>query len=304
MKDKKQFSSRAKISLVLTIIFHIIFIFCIPWGKLVKVESLEKNKKDLLLNIEKWRFVEPNLNLSIQEPDDTKNIASKSQQAAQSEKSYDKIGDYPDFNGTIMNSQSILEKIRAAKSIEFLEEYIMPEISKNTNNFVENLSNKQNTENNTRINEVIPSAIPPPITYNRPKPLPRPPLPNKVIDAPVMKTNTRVTRVGKVAIDAKMTSLGIYQQKMLEAVSSQWNLLARHAKFVEQDICSQVVIEFALNQEGSVVDIAVISSTATMSATLLCQDAIQSLSPFGPLPKDEIAIFEPNKKIRIHFFYR
>lgn len=138
----------------------------------------------------------------------------------------------------------------------------------------------------------------------RPSPQPRPRLSAKALQAPIKKTQTHVQSLGLIAIDAKWSLFGAYQQQVLEAISLQWQLLAGHLKSVEKDKRSEVVIEFHLNPDGRVESLKVLKTTASRPATLVCQDAIQSREPFGVWPEEMVKLFGKEKRVCIHFFYR
>ncbi len=138
----------------------------------------------------------------------------------------------------------------------------------------------------------------------RPSPQPRPRLSAKALQAPIKKAQTQVKSLGLIAIDAKWSLFGAYQQQVLEAISLQWQLLAGHLKSVEQDKRSEVVLEFYLNPNGRVEGLKVLKTSASRPATLACQDAIQSREPFGLWPEEMVELFGKEKRVCIHFFYR
>jgi hypothetical protein len=150
--------------------------------------------------------------------------------------------------------------------------------------------------------EATPVEAPAPV--QRPAPQPRPRLSAKALQAPILKSQTRVASLGVLAIDAKWSLFGAYQQQVLEAISRQWHLLASHLKSVERDKKSEVVIEFYLNPDGRVEGLRVLKTNASMSATLVCQDAIRSREPFGIWPEEMVKLFGKEKRVCIHFFYR
>ncbi len=150
-------------------------------------------------------------------------------------------------------------------------------------------------------------VAPPPQTLSpvqRPSPQSRPRLSAKALQAPIKKMQTHVPSLGLIAIDAKWSLFGAYQQQVLEAISLQWQLLAGHLKSVEQDKRSEVVLEFYLNPDGRVEGLKVLKTSASRPATLACQDAIQSREPFGVWPEEMVKLFGKEKRVCIHFFYR
>ena len=137
-----------------------------------------------------------------------------------------------------------------------------------------------------------------------PTPLPRPSLSPRVVPAPLRRSLTQASRLGRVAIDAKFSEFGEYQQRMLEAISTQWRLLARHSNFVFHDTGSRVTIVFELTKEGRVENLTVKETSSTRPAMLLCKDAILSRAPFGLWTEAMVAALGTSDTVTITFYYR
>ncbi|MBC2593921.1 hypothetical protein H5P28_06565 [Ruficoccus amylovorans] len=135
-------------------------------------------------------------------------------------------------------------------------------------------------------------------------PRPRPRINFKVPPGPLMQNPVSASRMGALAIDANFSEFGAYQQRMMEAISAQWNLLGRQFNYASADYGTKVVTEYKLNRDGQVSDLKVIFSSASRPATLLVQDAILSRAPFGAWTKEMVAMLGEDQTIRITFFYR
>lgn len=312
---------------------------------LQKASSRLKPKPSLAIELQ--QFMEPNPAVAANEPDSSRIIAYKSQQAAQEHMREAPLGDLPTIEGDIADSQSIVEASlasSAAVSVEWLapeapthrtaalpEEALMPGLTQPTipecsqDSLVETLGEglkvhtihpdalDRNPEDpivlglsldesleNPVIRAESPAISPP----QRAEPRPRPRLSAKALQAPIVKSQTRVASLGVIAIDAQWSLFGAYQQQVLEAISLQWQLLASHLKSVERDKRSEVVVEFHLKPDGRIEGLKVLKTSASLAASLVCQDAIRSREPFGVWPEEMVKLFGQEKRVCIHFFYR
>ena len=57
--------------------------------------------------------------------------------------------------------------------------------------------------------------------------------------------------------DSKLTEFGEYNQRMIEAVSEQWNILNARMSFASAEIKTMVALEFVLDKNGYVNDLQV-----------------------------------------------
>lgn len=137
-----------------------------------------------------------------------------------------------------------------------------------------------------------------------PAPRPRPKLKFKVPPGPTMKQPVRASRLGVVAIDANFSEFGDYTQRMIEAVSEQWQLLASRSNLADGNIGTRVVLEFIVDDEGNVLDMRVAYSDATQPARLLCQDAVISRAPYGAWTREMKSAIGEEMPIRFTFHYR
>lgn len=325
---------RILLTLLATLLFHWVIVFEVPWPSLV---SNKKASKDIKLQIvhkqNRPRFVEANPNAPSNDPDKTPNVAARAQQSAQPDAVVVDTQNLPNVDGEVENSQAIIagdmaetmpfvpmargqsgegdfarpmpEGAREKESLkvdpsELTGKGIYPVAQENPhlpedNSMIVMASSKQMQNDSQEQAEAMGERL---------LPRPRQKVSVRVVPAPLMKSSSRATQVGVVAIDAKMTPFGLYRQQMMEAISQQWYLLASHLKFLQTDTNAQVVLEVIVDKEGSVEDLKVIHSSASTAATLVCQDAIMSRSPFGEWDPSMVDLFGDRQTIRIHFYYR
>ena len=137
-----------------------------------------------------------------------------------------------------------------------------------------------------------------------PIPQPRPTLQFQVPPGPRMTQAVRASRVGTVGVDANYSEFGEYNQRLVEAVSSQWNLFARRTNLADGNIGTKVEIKFVLDHKGYIHDLEVIRTTATRAGTNICHDAIASRAPYGDWTEKMVAIHGKQLPITFTFFYR
>ncbi len=135
-------------------------------------------------------------------------------------------------------------------------------------------------------------------------PLPRPRLAPRLPPGPLKQSARGVSRAGRMAIDANFSEFGDYLQRMFEAVSWRWNLLAEQTRRSYAEMHSQVEIEFFLTRQGQVKDLKVIQSSAGKTATLICEDAVKSPAPYGKWTDEMAAALGERQAVRITFQYR
>ncbi|PJF38435.1 MAG: hypothetical protein CUN54_10870, partial [Phototrophicales bacterium] len=91
-----------------------------------------------------------------------------------------------------------------------------------------------------------------------------------------------------VSIDANYSQFGDYMQRMVEAVSEQWELLGHRSNLADGNLDTRVVLTFHLDKSGRVKDMQIAYSNATRAAQLLCQDAVISRSPYGEWTREMV----------------
>lgn len=137
-----------------------------------------------------------------------------------------------------------------------------------------------------------------------PVPQARPRLNIKAPPGPLARTQGRASRMGAVAVDAQFSEFGVYAQRMLEAISAQWNQLGRTFDYSARDIGTVVHVRFYLDREGHISNFEVVETTASRPATLLVTDAVLSRAPFGEWTQDMILSLPKKQEVTISFHYR
>ena len=119
-----------------------------------------------------------------------------------------------------------------------------------------------------------------------------------------MRSNGRAVAVGDLSVDARFTEFGDYLNRMFDAIGYQFILLAEYMEAAMAEISSRVIVEFKITSGGEVKDVMVVYTTADSAATLICEDAVQSPSPYGPWTQEMIDTMGEVQTIRITFLYR
>lgn len=138
----------------------------------------------------------------------------------------------------------------------------------------------------------------------RPTQLPRPKVNPALIPGAARKVSGRASSLGYIGIQSRFSTLGDYQQKMLEAISTQWHALARDYNFAADDIGSEVKIVFTLLPDGRIDSLKIVENTASKGASLICEDAIRSRAPFGEWTKEMLNILSSKEEVIFTFYYR
>ncbi len=135
-------------------------------------------------------------------------------------------------------------------------------------------------------------------------PRPRPRLSARVPPGPLMRSNGRAPALGSLSYDARFTEFGEYLNRMFDAIGFQFVLLAGYMEAALAEISSRVIVEYKITSGGEVKDVIVVYTSAESAATLICEDAIQSPSPYGPWTQEMIETLGEEQTIRITFLYR
>jgi len=106
------------------------------------------------------------------------------------------------------------------------------------------------------------------------------------------------------SVDAKFSQYGQYLAQMYAAIGAAWDISAENYTFSLQDTGTKVETLFVLNSQGQVEEVAVLNSTASRGATLLCTGAIKSPAPYGAWSKEMVALLGERQTIRITFYYQ
>lgn len=133
-------------------------------------------------------------------------------------------------------------------------------------------------------------------------PRPRPVLP-QFLNGPVGPRHGAAPRLGRVAVDANFSEFGDYIARMLDVIIRQWHILAWDSLGAAER-GTMVSISFRIDLHGQVHSLEVQESTASLTGTLICQDAIESRQPFGPWTQEMRQVLGDEQTIRIRFFYQ
>lgn len=148
------------------------------------------------------------------------------------------------------------------------------------------------------------TAAEPQPAQDLPAPKPRPRLSMKIPAGPLADNPNAASKAGVVAAESRFSEFGAYQQRMIEAISRQWNLLGSRYD-LSGAVGSQVSIEFSLNTEGELVDCKIAFSTSTNTGTGLCEQAILSTAPYGVWTQEMVnTLGAQPQQVKIKFWYR
>lgn len=120
---------------------------------------------------------------------------------------------------------------------------------------------------------------------NRDQPLPRPRLAPDILPGNVQNRPGGTSRVGITAVNARFNEYGEYQRRMWEAIVTHWYRLAAGSSDA-LIVPSEVRLRFKIDQQGEVIELEVLGSSAGTIGTLIVRDAIQSRAPFGAFTEE------------------
>lgn len=159
--------------------------------------------------------------------------------------------------------------------------------------------------NGTRVSaEPRPAPDAPPTDESLPAPKPRPYLSMRIPAGPLADNRSRASMQGTIAVDSRFSEFGAYQQRMIEAISRQWNLLGSQYD-LNTAVNTIVVIEYSIDKTGALASISVLYSNSTNTGRGLCEQSILTTAPYGEWTREMIsALGEQNQDVRITFHYR
>lgn len=107
---------------------------------------------------------------------------------------------------------------------------------------------------------------------------------------------------GNVSLNVKGTPFGIYDEKLVAAVSRRWHLSLQDKFFFDRR--GSVVVEFLLKQDGSVENARIIEESVGPVLAAACLNAVVDCAPYEPFTKEmrELLGGKP-REIRFTFFY-
>lgn len=285
------------------------------------------------------RFIEANPAAEVVESVATQNFSSRSQQSAQEKPSDERQLDLPHLAGTETETQKIVQRqemspIHGSISTDgdhsnFSPEKIPPVLGTDSDQKEAALAqnqpvsppdflNRQKVNPDGRQFEVPPDEQidpqRPPLRrqqasdllvkpHHYPQPSQRPRIRPRVLAGEILRSSSRVTKIGEVAIDAKFSDFGDYLARLLEAISSQWEAFIQRVTFAQTERNGFVILEFLLEPDGQIRQTTILQTTVSRAATLICQEAIDSLSPVDPWTPKMQAQLGNQQPIRIKFHY-
>ena len=115
---------------------------------------------------------------------------------------------------------------------------------------------------------------------------------------------TPLPQVGYVTGDSNFSQYQPYFQKVYESIADQWTMLAGQIERDQPDSGAHVVVEFVLTSNGEVNMVTVDFSSASLTATLICKDAIYDRVPFEHWLPEMLEVLGTEQTVRITFMYR
>jgi hypothetical protein len=133
----------------------------------------------------------------------------------------------------------------------------------------------------------------------------RPRLSPAITSGPILENFSSAPRIGKIAIECKLSAHGVYVKKMLLAVEKQWHLLIQGARsYIQYDqLPRKVVYKFSLSSDGSVQNLSQLYDKKENMGSELCRQSIASRSPFGEWNEEMINSFGHSDEVTITFEY-
>ena len=331
--------ARVVAAILASILFHVLLVTFIPadWLKTARTVQREEGPFRVLLEEpevteESEDFSLTNPEVASNPPDEARYFSDRDQQAAQENPAEEGDAGTPEIEGeepektqNIVEGESemtpeemvewaedrmpVLEQLPETRPIPGFaevenEEGSGPVVTEETEPLVEKEvtigvpldGSAENLEELARNEET------PPVEETRPQPRPRPTLP-RLSPNPVGRREGAAPRIGEVAVDAKFSEYGDYIARMLDVIVRQWHLLAWET-LGSAESGTLVAVSFRIDSSGAVDSVEVLRSTASLTATLICQDAIASRQPYGPWTRDMVEVLGEEQTINIRFSYR
>jgi len=119
---------------------------------------------------------------------------------------------------------------------------------------------------------------------------------------PQMQQEGGVRRRGSIALDAKASPFGAYDQALIQAVQQRWYDLLEATAVAPRP--GRVVVRFTLHRDGRVTDVGVEEEEVGEILSLYCRKAITDPAPFAVWP-DEMGLLlgRDYRDIRFTFHY-
>ncbi|MGC6505576.1 MAG: hypothetical protein ACON39_03255 [Coraliomargaritaceae bacterium] len=148
----------------------------------------------------------------------------------------------------------------------------------------------------------VPERVPVDLADRKLVPQARPRLAPELVTGPIMQSMGSSTRRGALSIDATFSEFGEYEQQFYAALQLGWY---QEIEFHQPiDTASTVAIRFTMQSDGTIGEITVLQSNASLLATTLCESALAKRSPFRAWTKEMIAVFGLERTLTVRFNYR
>ena len=104
-------------------------------------------------------------------------------------------------------------------------------------------------------------------------------------------------------VNAKATLVGRYDAEFVDAVTTRWYSLLDSQQFA-LDRTGKVTLQFRLNYDGTITDMAVVQNTVGDVLGYVCQNAINDPAPYKPWPEEMRREIGKNyREITFTFYY-
>jgi len=296
--------------------------------------ELPKNKRK---SIKEFSFIEANPDGMENEPENSKLLSFRNQQAANPEdfdakinskvpispgkfktakivnaqKLQESLGEIKAESNSIASSQVTQKKQAIANELlETKKPKIDPNRSKEDGSFSISEKNK-NRSKIISLSKSVPEDDKFSLVENKSIQSPnktfayRPKVSPSVINGPILRSATLAPRIGKIAVECRLHPYGVYVQQMLQAIEEQWGQLVRGSiEFIRREkLPNKVSYQFTLTAEGRIDHLARLDKQENSLASDLCRQSISSRSPFGEWSAEMIHDLGESDVITIHFNY-
>ncbi len=140
------------------------------------------------------------------------------------------------------------------------------------------------------------------------QPRPRPQVPQALRSTPPLGERGRLTTaaplLGEIAISSRLTDFGVYRSRLLEVIYQQWIANIQQSGAISAERGTDVVIRFAINDLGELIEHETLQSTAGTTGQLIALEAVISRAPFGPWSPDMREALGEEVEVLIRFSYR
>ena len=141
---------------------------------------------------------------------------------------------------------------------------------------------------------------------NQPPTRARPKLSHDLLNGPILQNTRSVARVGRIAINSRLSPYGIYMEELLKAIENQWGDLIRSSiRYIQKDSLSKkITYTFTLMKSGNIKNLTERDALIPVSLpSELCRQAIASRAPFSEWDDKMIEEIGQSDQITITFNY-